>query len=184
MMEAADEEIKKSKKKIPVSNKEKPESAQDDVIIDKVNKPEELVRKATFWKVSALWFVVLAICVYIVMSFWWLDTKNSLAVSKVNFALLNNRLDRIQQDLVATKDDLMNTKTDLAGTQAKLLATRENLAGSQAELKQVRAKLSSTRDSLIANQLANQHILNLKDIWIKKLEQNIPKKRLEKLKAE
>jgi hypothetical protein len=71
------------------------------------------VKEALFWRAAAIWCMIIIFSMGAVMYFWLSDAKRGLLDSKNSISQLSSRLaqitlklDKTQQDLKATKDEL------------------------------------------------------------------------------
>ncbi len=143
--------------------------------------------------------VVLTACIIGLLVFGLINAQAVLGNSKADIALLENRvcmmssgIDKLTQALAKAAERetaiagiLATAKNELTNIKLNVETTGPVLEAAKSEIESLKDALMQTKNELISSQDALQstrEILNNKDAWVSKLEQNIPKATLEKLK--
>jgi len=100
-------------------------------------KYSEQIKKATFWKTTALWSLFLLFCLGLWLFSSVVETKINLLETKNNTSMLNRRLEnsslkleRTEQELVAAKEELNKKNEAISQLERRVTSASKRLVES------------------------------------------------------
>lgn len=141
-------------------------------ILDYQTKQEKLIGKAAFWKTSAIWILIAAFIVTGTVAFWLSDTRVSLSDMKTAMSDIKSNLSIKERALSDSRIALSESNIALSDSQKALSDKRNQVLLLERATKTKTNALDSMKE-INQGQAA----------WIATLENNISKKRLNKLKT-
>ncbi|MFA6216624.1 MAG: hypothetical protein WDL87_03115 [Candidatus Omnitrophota bacterium] len=97
-------------------------------------KYTELVKKVTFWRTSALWFILMLLCASVILIFELANNKNRLAESKSRVVRLDAALETMSQKLDKLKQELVTVNRELENKDTVIKQLEQNVSNTSKKL--------------------------------------------------